>query len=163
MKRRDAKRVTAEECEYGVFKAIKYEVEDVRGMKEAVYSYDKAAPHIAAASFFGWQEGSDKCAPMCAKSPDMHRVPEHSIRQAKRTFFKAAIKKGTQTMTAREAQKLLIEVCKKEITAEMVAKDAEKLVTTMRVIAASAGATVRGQGGKAYRGTGGDWAPKELR
>ena len=36
MKRRDAKRVTAEECEYGVFKAIKYEVEDVRGMKEAV-------------------------------------------------------------------------------------------------------------------------------
>lgn len=163
MKRRDAKRVTAEECEYGVFKAIKYEVEDVRGMKEAVYSYDKASPHIAAAKFYGWQEGSDKCAPMCAKSPDMHRVPEHCIRQAKRTFFDAAIKKGTRTMTAREAQKLLIEVCKREITAEMVAKDAATLVTTMRVIAASAGATVNGKDGKVYRGTAGDWAPKELR
>lgn len=100
---------------------------------------------------------------MCAKSPDMHKVPEHNIRHMKRCFFERAIKKGTQKMTAAQAQDLLVQVFNEEMTAERVAKDAASLYYTMRVIAANEGACVPGKNGKMYRGTGGDWAPKELR
>lgn len=45
--------MSADECEYGLFRAIKHEVEAVRGMTDAVYSYDRATPHVSAASFYG--------------------------------------------------------------------------------------------------------------
>lgn len=155
--------MTAEECVHGVFPAIKWEAEEHYKIKEPVYSYDRATPHVAAAPFFGWQEGTAKCAPLCAKSPDMHKVPEHNIREVKRCFMNAAIAAGTHTLTPQKAQRLLVEVFEREITAEKVAGDAAGLPLTMRVIAANKGAHVPGKEGKDYLGTGGDWAPKVLR
>lgn len=158
--------MSTEECVYGVFPAIKYEVDqlvEAKQLQAAVYSFDHAPAHEGAAEVFNWTTDSGARAPGAPRSPDMNKPAEHAIAIVKKAFFDAAEEVGVHTLTAVSAQKLLVKVFEEAVTAAGVRRDVESLAGTMRVIAAAEGAKIRCKGNKVYSGVAGGWAPRGLR
>lgn len=166
LKRTEAKRVSTQECVYGVFPAIQYEVDQLvkaKQLQAAVYSFDHAPAHEAAAGVFNWTTDSGARAPGAPRSPDMNKAAEHGIALVKKAFFDAAEEAGVHTLTAVGAQSLLVKVFHEAVTPAGVRRDVESLVGTMRVIAAAEGTKIRCKGNKVYSGVAGSWAPRGLR
>lgn len=158
--------MSTEECLYGVFPAIQYEVDQLvqaKQLQAALYSFDHSPAHEGAAEVFNWTTDSGARAPGAPRSPDINKPAEHAIALVKNAFFDAAEEVGVHTLTAVSAQNLLVKVFHEAVTPAAVRRDVESLPDTMRVIAAAEGAKVRCKGDKVYRGVAGDWAPHGLR
>lgn len=164
-------RTSAQELEFGLLPALEYKLCKL-GILDPIYVFDNASTHESLAAQWAQRpvgeayEGIATTLPferfvIPPYSPEFNKVAEHAIGNTKKAVRTVVVKKGPESVSARDAQKILRREFKRTTTQDSVARDVASLLDTMRVIAASRGATVR-VGRRMYAGTGGDWAPHEL-
>jgi hypothetical protein len=132
---------------------------------EAKFSYDNNKIQ-ATADLRRMGVGEGEKVPLAPYMPDGHKVIEHAVGNVKRAVQAMLYGEGwldrRRDFTPSVAQELVKEAFK-GLSKEGIREDIESLPSTYLVISAPRGAVVQAPNGKLYKGTGGDWAPAELR
>jgi len=130
-----------------------------------ILSFDNASIHTAQRSEPLLPPGTTQHK-LPARSPDLHKVIEHVFGRLKpavaAAVFDAAWHKQTVELSAAQCRPL-IEACLREQTAAaQIAADCESLKATLQIVAHDKDMLFT-LGGKEFKGTGGDWAPRRWR
>ena len=137
------------------------QIRALRNNLEALYSWDNNPTNKAARiSGMGLKKGD--VLPLPTYSPDLHQIVEHAIAQFKTELLKAVMKHDGQAMTTTRAQELAVEVFSR-LDKDAIHKNGQRLVCCWDVVKTAKGEVVKCKDEIDRVGTGGDWAPADLR
>lgn len=136
------------------------------GMTEKpMLSFDNASIHKAIVDRGLLPPGVEH-VPLPSRSPDLHKVIEHTFGRLKprvhEAVFDACRAAGKAELSHLEVRTLVERTLKEVAAAEKIAGDCESLTTTLRIVGTDRDVAFV-HDGREFVGTGGDWAPRGWR
>lgn len=132
---------------------------------EPIVSWDNATIHGENASGHPLPPEIERIK-LPARSPDLHRVIEHTFGRLKpaahAAAFDACRKAGTAEVPPSTVRQLVETTLERVSTAAQISADCERLKTTWKIVAADVNTTFEVDG-REFVGSGGDWAPRRWR
>ena len=130
-----------------------------------ILSFDNASIHTAHTNAGHLPPGVTQRA-LPARSPDLHKVIEHTFGRLKprvaAAVYNACARAGTAELMNSAVRSIVERSLREVAMADMISKDCESLKTTLQIVAHDKGELFT-LDERVLEGTGGDWAPRRWR